>query len=119
MFVRVGRYQSILSRMHVSISLIFSTACIYISQTVNLIVPARLGDLIRVVLLKHDYDATISQGLSSIIVERVFDIISVAVLGLCAVVFVLKAPSWVIMLLVVPLVLGGMVLLSSIFTGKK
>jgi len=117
-FVRGGRYQSILSRMQVSISLVFSTACIYISQTVNLIVPARLGDLIRVVLLKHDYDATISQGLSSIVVERIFDIISVAVLGLCAVVFVLNAPSWVLMLLVLPLVLGGIFFLILILTGK-
>ena len=117
-FVRGGRYQTILSRMQVTIPLFFSTACIFISQTVNLVVPARLGDLIRVVLLRHDYDATISQGLSSIVVERIFDIISVAVLGLCAVVFVLNAPSWVLMLLIVPLLLGGLFFLVLILTGR-
>jgi hypothetical protein len=103
--------------MQVRISFIFGVACIFISQTVNLIVPARLGDLIRVVLLKHDYDATISQGLSSIVVERVFDIISVAILGLCAVVFVLNVPPWIRMLLIIPLVLGGIFFLVLLLTG--
>lgn len=117
-FIRGGRYQSILSRMQVKIPVIFSTACIFISQTVNLIVPARLGDLIRVVLLKHDYDATISRGLSSIVVERVFDIISVAVLGLFSLIFVLNAPSWVLMLLILPLVLGGLFFFVLLITGK-
>jgi uncharacterized membrane protein YbhN (UPF0104 family) len=117
-FVRGGRYQTILSRMQVTIPLFFATACIFISQTVNLVVPARLGDLIRVVLLRHDYDATVSRGLSSIVVERVFDIISVAVLGLCAVVFVLNAPSWVLMLLITPLLLGGLFFLVLILTGR-
>jgi uncharacterized membrane protein YbhN (UPF0104 family) len=115
--VRGSRYQAILSRMQVRISFIFGVACIFISQTVNLIVPARLGDLIRVVLLKHDYDATISQGLSSIVVERVFDIISVAILGLCAVVFVLNVPPWIRMLLIIPLVLGGIFFLVLLLTG--
>ncbi|MGV8110644.1 lysylphosphatidylglycerol synthase transmembrane domain-containing protein [Methanospirillum sp.] len=115
--VRGSRYQAILTRMQVRISFIFGVACIFISQTVNLIVPARLGDLIRVVLLKHDYDATISQGLSSIVVERVFDIISVAILGLCAVVFVLNVPPWIRMLLIIPLVLGGIFFLVLLLTG--
>jgi uncharacterized membrane protein YbhN (UPF0104 family) len=115
--VRGSRYQAILTRMQVRISFIFGVACIFTSQTVNLIVPARLGDLIRVVLLKHDYDATISQGLSSIVVERVFDIISVAILGLCAVVFVLNVPPWIRMLLIIPLVLGGIFFLVLLLTG--
>ncbi|NLL10690.1 MAG: flippase-like domain-containing protein [Methanomicrobiales archaeon] len=116
--VRGWRYQTVLSGMQVKIPVNFSTACIFISQTVNLIVPARLGDLIRVVLLKHDYETTISRGLSSIVVERVFDIISVAALGLCAVLFVLNAPSWVLMLLILPLVLGGLFFLVLILTGR-
>lgn len=117
-FVRSCRYQTILSRMQVFISVAFGVACIFISQTVNLVVPARLGDLIRVVLLKHDYDATISQGLSSIVVERVFDIISVALLGLCAILFVLNAPSWVLMILVLPLCLGVLFFIILTLTGK-
>lgn len=116
--VRSIRYQAILSGMKVKISIIFGTACIFISQTVNLVVPARLGDLIRVVLLKHDYDATISQGLSSIVVERIFDIISVAVLGLFAVIFVLNVPIWVIYILVIPLCLGGLFFIILYLTGK-
>ena len=112
------RYKCILSRMGVSISGLFGMACIFISQTVNLVVPARLGDLIRVVLLKHDYDASVSQGLSSIVVERVFDIVSVALLGLCAVIFVINAPSWVFVILVLPLCLGVLFFIVRYKTGN-
>ena len=81
-WVRGFRYQHILSGLDIKITLAFSTACIVISQTVNLLVPARLGDLVRVFILKHEYNATISEGLSSLVVERVFDVVCIAVLGL-------------------------------------
>lgn len=116
--VRGWRYKIILERMDVRIPVFFGVACIFISQTVNLIVPARLGDLIRVVLLKHEHDATVSQGLSSLVVERVFDILSVAFLGLCAAVFVLNVPSWINTILVIPVLLGGIFFLVLISTGK-
>ena len=104
--------------MDVTITVLFGAACIFLSQTVNLIVPARLGDLIRVVLLKHEHDATVSQGLSSLVVERLFDILSVAFLGLCAVIFVLNVPSWILTILVIPVLLGGLFFLILISTGK-
>lgn len=117
-FIRGGRYKVILGRISVRVPLLFSTACIFLSQTVNLVVPARLGDLIRVVLLRHDYEATVSQGLSSLIVERIFDILSVTALGIVAVIFIVNVPSWVITLLVIPLLLGGIFLLVLLFTGR-
>lgn len=115
---RGWRYKIILERMDVTITVLFGAACIFLSQTVNLIVPARLGDLIRVVLLKHEHDATVSQGLSSLVVERLFDILSVAFLGLCAVIFVLNVPSWILTILVIPVLLGGLFFLILISTGK-
>lgn len=116
--IRGWRYKIILQRMEVKVSVLFGTACIFLSQTVNLIVPARLGDLIRIVLLKHEHNATVSQGLSSLVVERVFDILSVAFLGLCAVIFVLNVPSWIHTILVIPVLLGGIFFLVLISTGK-
>ena len=44
--MRGWRYQAILGGLTVRLGLTFSTACI-LSQTANLIVPARLGDLVR------------------------------------------------------------------------
>ena len=105
-FARGWRYRVILARLTVMVPVVFSTGCIFLSQTVNLIVPARLGDLIRVILIRHEYEATVSQGISSIVVERIFDIITVARLGMVAVFFVLDVPDWILSLIALPLILG-------------
>ena len=101
------RYKIILSGIGIHCSLLFSTGCIFISQTANLIVPARLGDLVRVFILKHEYGASISQGISSVVVERVFDIVMVALLGAISLLFVLNVPGEYFWLVIIPLVLGA------------
>jgi len=116
--LRGWRYRIILGRLSLSVPVLFSTGCIFLSQTVNLVVPARLGDLIRIILVRHEYDATVSQGLSSIVVERVFDIITVAVLGLVAVFFVIDVPDWVFSLIAVPLVLGAVFFITLVLLGR-
>jgi glycosyltransferase AglD len=122
-FSRGWRYKIILKQLTVLVPTIFATACIYLSQTVNLLVPARLGDLIRIILVRHEYDATVSQGLSSIVVERIFDIITVALLGLVSVLFVLNVPEWMLSLIAVPLVLGvlffGILLCMGRFSSEN
>jgi len=101
------RYKIILSGIGIQCSLLFSTGCIFISQTANLIVPARLGDLVRVFILKHEYGASISQGISSVVVERVFDIVMVALLGAVSLLFVFNVPGEYFWLIVIPLLLGA------------
>ena len=101
------RYKVILSGIGILCSLLFSTGCIFISQTANLIVPARLGDLVRVFILKHEFGASISQGISSIVVERVFDIVMVALLGAISLLFVFNVPGDYFWLVIIPLVLGA------------
>ncbi|MBP5475183.1 MAG: flippase-like domain-containing protein, partial [Methanomicrobium sp.] len=63
------RYKYILEKLSVEITLFKSIACIFISQTANMIIPARLGDLLRLFIIKHESDATYSNGLSSIVAE--------------------------------------------------
>jgi glycosyltransferase AglD len=82
--LRGWRYRTILSSLGYQVKLTVSTACIFVSQTANLIIPARLGDFVRVFILKHEYSTTYSEGVSSIVVERVFDIFTVAILGAVA-----------------------------------
>ncbi|MDD1711215.1 MAG: flippase-like domain-containing protein [Methanoregulaceae archaeon] len=101
------RYKIILSGIGIQCSILFSTGCIFISQTANLIVPARLGDLVRVFILRHEYGASISQGISSIVVERVFDIVMVALLGAVSLLFVFNVPGEYFWLIVIPLLLGA------------
>ncbi len=115
---RGWRYQQIFSRLEIKVTLLYSTACIYLSQTVNLIVPARLGDLIRIILVRHEYGSTVSQGLSSIVVERVFDIITVAMLGFVSIFFILNIPDWVMPVIAIPLILGAAFFLFLLFVKK-
>ncbi|WP_332450710.1 lysylphosphatidylglycerol synthase transmembrane domain-containing protein [Methanoculleus sp.] len=119
--LRGFRYQFILQGLDIKKSLGFSTACIFISQTANLIVPARLGDLVRMLILKHEDDATYSQGFSSLIVERVFDILMIAVLGAVALPFVLAVldvPDWFVTAIIVPLVAGGIFFAVLLWSGR-
>ena len=121
--MRGYRYQKILNYLLIPAGFLFSTACIFLSQTINLIVPARLGDLVRVIPIHHDYEATVSQGLSSIIIERLFDVITIALLGVIAVVFIIDVPDWFISVIVISLVLAGLgmvfILVSKELTTKN
>jgi hypothetical protein len=117
-WLRGWRYHVILKNLSYQISITASTACIFISQTVNLIVPARLGDFVRVLILKHEYNVTYSEGVSSLVVERVFDIFTVSLLGAVALFFVVNVPAWFYTVIVLPLVAGGIFFLFLLFMGK-
>ena len=105
-WLRGWRYQTILRSLSYQISLVVSTACIFVSQTANLVVPARLGDFVRVFILKHEYDTTYSKGISSVVVERVFDVVTVAILGAIALIFILNVPPVYYTIILLPLVAG-------------
>jgi glycosyltransferase AglD len=117
-WLRGWRYQVILKNLSYQVSITASTACIFISQTVNLIVPARLGDFVRVLILKHEYNVSYSEGVSSLVVERVFDIFTVSLLGAVALYFVVNVPAWFYTLIVLPLVAGVIFFLFLLFMGK-
>jgi uncharacterized membrane protein YbhN (UPF0104 family) len=117
-WLRGARYRSILGRLEVRAGLTFSTACVLISQTANLIVPARLGDLVRIFILKHENLSGYPTGVSSLVVERFFDILTVAVLGLLALPFVLGVPAWVYPVIVLPLALCGVFVLLLLAIGR-
>jgi uncharacterized protein (TIRG00374 family) len=120
-WLRGWRYHRILLGLNYQIGVVFSTACVFVSQTVNLIVPARLGDFVRIFILKHDYKTTYSEGISSIVVERVFDIIAIALLGAASLFFIPNLPGWIniyiyIMIAILAVSLAFFILL--IFVGK-
>jgi len=117
-FMRGYRYQKILHYLMVPASFLFSTACVLLSQTINLIVPARLGDFVRVVPLHHDYEATVSQGLSSLIIERLFDVLTVSFLGLIAIVFIIDVPDWFLSVIVLSLVITGIGMLFILISKE-
>ena len=109
-FIRGFRYQYIVKRLGTKIGLIFSTACIYVSQTANLILPARLGDFVRMFILKHEKGTPYTNGFTSLIAERVYDILIIAVLGLCSLPFLITLiPAeyeWLIQLIILVVIAG-------------
>ncbi|MDH7510561.1 MAG: lysylphosphatidylglycerol synthase transmembrane domain-containing protein [Methanolinea sp.] len=117
-WLRGLRYRSILSSLGIPAGVSFSIACIFVSQTANLIVPARLGDLVRIFILRHECGATASQGVSSLVVERVFDILMVAVLGAVSLLFVLNVPDWFYTIILVPIVAGIVFFFFLLLAGK-
>ncbi len=117
-WLRGWRYHMILQSLNYHVSVVVSIACVFVSQTANIIVPARLGDFVRVFILKHEYNTTYSEGVSSLVVERVFDIITVALLGAISLFFVLNAPLWVIYFVVLPLVAGAIFFGILLCLGK-
>jgi glycosyltransferase AglD len=117
-WLRGWRYHSILQGLNYHVGVTVSTACIFVSQTVNLVVPARLGDFVRVFILKHEFNTSYSEGVSSIVVERVFDIFTVALLGALSLLFVLNAPAWFTTLIIVPIAAGLLFFAFLLFLGK-
>ena len=117
-WLRGWRYQLILKNLNCHVSIRFATACIFVSQTVNLVVPARLGDFVRVFILKHEYNTSYSEGVSSLVVERVFDIFTVALLGAVSIFFVLNVPSEYVLLILIPIIAGVVFFIFLLFIGK-
>jgi uncharacterized protein (TIRG00374 family) len=117
-WLRGWRYHTILRSLTCPASIIISTACIFVSQTVNLIVPARLGDFVRVFILKHEFNTTYSEGVSSLVVERVFDIITIALLGAISLLFVLNVRSEFYIIIFIPIITGALFFIFLLFIGK-
>lgn len=121
-FLRGFRYLRILKRLGTEVRLWFSTACIFVSQTANIIVPARLGDFVRMFILKHEKQMPYTSGFTSLIAERVYDILIIALLGLCSLPFLIslipKEYDWFIWLIVFVLVCGVIGVLVVAFSRK-
>ncbi|MCD4843603.1 MAG: flippase-like domain-containing protein [Methanosarcinales archaeon] len=97
--IRGLRYKHILSQLDYNKSLNFITGSIFISQSANVILPARIGDITRPYILKKKKKIPLTTGMSSIAIERIFDIIAITVIGILSVLIVMGEMSiddWVI-----------------------
>lgn len=82
--LRGVRFQQILKRLGNNYGLGFLTGSIFISQSANVILPARIGDLSRMYILKKRKDLALTTSLSSLTVERVFDIVAITSIAILA-----------------------------------
>jgi hypothetical protein len=61
-----------------------STEILFLSWLVNCVVPAKLGDVYRAYLLKINTAASLSRTFGTVFIERVFDLMAIALLGIAA-----------------------------------
>jgi glycosyltransferase 2 family protein len=78
------RWKYVLSKAGQEVKLKDATEILYLSWFVNCLVPAKLGDLYRAYLLRGNYDASLSKTVGTVFVERIADLIVIAVLALTA-----------------------------------
>lgn len=79
--VRGRRYDDILGAMGARCGVVFAAGAVFVSQTANLVVPARAGDGLRAYLLKSHREVPYAKGAASLTVERLFDLLALLVLG--------------------------------------
>ncbi|MFB6251170.1 MAG: flippase-like domain-containing protein [Halobellus sp.] len=72
------RYRDILGELGYRETLPFLTGAVFISQTGNLVFPARAGDLIRAYVVKARRGIPYPSGFASLAAERVFDLLTIA-----------------------------------------
>ncbi|GAA0653366.1 flippase-like domain-containing protein [Salarchaeum japonicum] len=75
------RYRDILAELGYDGSVGFLTGAVFISQTGNLVIPARAGDAIRAYIVKARRGVPYTTGFASLAVERVFDLLTITVLA--------------------------------------
>ena len=75
------RYRDILSELGYHERVGFLTGAIFVSQTGNLVVPARGGDAIRAYIVKARRGIPYPSGVASLAIERVFDLLTIASLA--------------------------------------
>ncbi|MWG35407.1 flippase-like domain-containing protein [Halomarina oriensis] len=79
--LRGARYHDILAELGYHEKVGFLTGAVFISQTGNLVFPARLGDGVRAYIVKARRGIPYPSGFASLAVERVFDLLTITVLA--------------------------------------
>jgi uncharacterized protein (TIRG00374 family) len=79
--IRGLRYRDILAEIGFHERSDFLTGAVFISQTGNLVFPARLGDGVRAYVVKTRRNVPYPSGFASLAVERVFDLLTIATLA--------------------------------------
>ncbi|WP_435151727.1 flippase-like domain-containing protein [Haladaptatus sp. DFWS20] len=79
--LRGVRYKDILEELGFTETTQFLTGAIFISQTGNLVFPARAGDAVRAYVVKARRGIPYPSGFASLAIERVFDLLTITVMA--------------------------------------
>ncbi|ELY81305.1 lysylphosphatidylglycerol synthase transmembrane domain-containing protein [Natrinema gari] len=79
--LRGRRYRDVLAAMGYRGGTVVPTLAVFVSQTANLAIPARVGDAVRAYVMRTHRDIPYAAGFASLAVERVFDLATIAALA--------------------------------------
>jgi len=79
--LRGSRYSAVLSRAGYACGTAAMTAAVFVSQTTNLIFPARAGDGARAYVVNKRNGVPYTAGAASLVAERVLDLAAVVLIG--------------------------------------
>ena len=85
--LRGRRYGDVLAAIGHRRETVVPTLAIFASQTANLAMPARAGDGVRAYVMNRTRDVPYAAGVASLTVERLFDLATIAALGVGATVW--------------------------------
>ncbi|MDZ7688203.1 MAG: lysylphosphatidylglycerol synthase transmembrane domain-containing protein [Halobacteriales archaeon] len=80
-YLRGARYADILGRTGHDCGVIAMTGAVFVSQTANLVFPARAGDGARAYIVKKRNGVPYTAGVASLTAERVLDLVAVLSIG--------------------------------------
>ncbi len=82
--LRGYRWVLLLRGSGIRIRVVDGTHIIFLSWLVNCLVPAKLGDVYRAYLLKQNAPVSLSRTFGTVFIERILDLLVIAILGLGA-----------------------------------
>jgi|Deesub1362A_J573_1020465.scaffolds.fasta_scaffold00454_32 hypothetical protein len=117
--IRGLRYRYIFRNIGYDPGIVFHTGTIVISQTVNIITPARIGDLARAYIFKRLKNIPVTSSISALAVERIYDTTAIMVIAVIAMIgFRISLPSWISSAIIYSfLALLGAILVISLFSS--
>lgn len=113
---RGWRWRRILKTMGWTVGSMYAIALLTAGLFTSAILPARAGDVARVVMLKQDYQIPISQSIASIAAERVLDVFAILSMAIIGAWWALpgRVPDYVIQLVLAVVGLLGLGMLGLI-----
>jgi glycosyltransferase 2 family protein len=116
-FFRTARFYYLLNR-EIPVRDLFPVVCLH--NVINMVLPAKTGELSYVYLVNKHHGRTIGEGIATLLIARIFDIISISALFLVS--FVIVVHSLTVntgFIYGVILVLGLFIVLLFLFLNKS
>lgn len=114
---RSVRFYYLLTR-EISVRDLFPVVCLH--NVINMVLPAKTGELSYIYLVNKYYNRTIGEGIATLLIARIFDIISISALFLVSFAIVVHSITANTTLVYgVILVLGFFIVLLFIFLNKS